>query len=102
MRRWPPYYSQSDYHRKMLDLFKSQAVIRTLFALGKSAEYRYYETAEEGGQEAGDYVNVDLRRDLRGRAEAETDFLHHLGHEPQDRRAPPAAATGRSAASMAA
>ncbi len=69
MRRWPAYYSQSDYHKKMLDLFKSQAVIRTLFALGRSAEYRYYETAEEGGQEdGGDYVKVHLRRNLRGRA----------------------------------
>jgi hypothetical protein len=51
-----PFYSQSDYHMKMLDMFKAQAVVRTLFALGRSATYRFYETDAEGSQEDGDYV----------------------------------------------
>ncbi len=52
------YYSRSDYQRRMLLPFIDKPLVRTLFALGKSAEYRFYETAEEGGTEGNDYVNM--------------------------------------------
>ncbi|HEV3021882.1 MAG TPA: hypothetical protein VGX76_05425, partial [Pirellulales bacterium] len=50
------YYSRSDYQRRMLPLFIDRPMVRTLFALGKSAEYRFYETAEEGGEGGNDFV----------------------------------------------
>ena len=53
-----PFYSQSDYHKKILDGFKNEPVNRTLFALGASAQYRLYEAAYEGGMEAGDYARA--------------------------------------------
>jgi hypothetical protein len=37
-------------------MFTKEPTIRTLFALGPDAEYRFYETAAEGSQEGGDYV----------------------------------------------
>jgi hypothetical protein len=52
------YYSRSDFQRRMLPPFIDKPVVRTLFALGKSAEYRFYETAEEGGDGNNDIVNM--------------------------------------------
>jgi hypothetical protein len=50
------YYARSDFQKRMLPLFIDQPLVRTLFALGPSAEYRFYETAGEGGADNGDYV----------------------------------------------
>ena len=52
------YYSRSDYQRRMLPPFIDKPLVRTLFALGKSAEYRVYETAEEGSEGANDFVKL--------------------------------------------
>ncbi len=52
------YYSRSDYQRRMLPPFIDKPLVRTLFALGKSAEYRFYETAEEGSEGGNDFVNM--------------------------------------------
>jgi hypothetical protein len=57
-RYYADFYSRSDYQKRMLQPFLDKPLIRTLFALGKSAEYRYYETSEEGGDSNGDYVNM--------------------------------------------
>jgi hypothetical protein len=52
------HYSRSDYQKRMLQPFLDKPLIRTLFALGKTAEYRFYEPAAEGGTENGDYANL--------------------------------------------
>jgi hypothetical protein len=52
------YYNRSDYQRRMLSTFLDKPIIRTLFALGKSAEYRFYETAEDGGEAGNDFVKT--------------------------------------------
>ena len=92
--------TRGDDLKKAFDLFRGQAVVRTLFALGRSAEYRYYETAEEGSvEDGGDYVKMTYAVTCVDGHKGKTDVLYHYGHEPQDRSPNRAAATGRSAAS---
>jgi hypothetical protein len=45
------FYRQNETYRRMLTTFANEPAVRTLFALGTSAEIRYYETTEERCQE---------------------------------------------------
>jgi hypothetical protein len=56
--RLADYYSRTDFVKRVLPQFIDQPLMRTLFALGASAEYRYYETVAEGDQPGGDFVNA--------------------------------------------
>ena len=42
------YYRQNEKWRRMLNLWRNEPTMRTLFALGPKAEIRFYETAAEG------------------------------------------------------
>lgn len=75
----PELYVKRDDLKKMLDLFRDQAVIRTLFALGRTAEYRYYETAEEGGMEDGDYVKMAYAVTYADPQKGKTTFFITMG-----------------------
>jgi len=50
------FYAKSDSYRSLLRVFLNQPVMRTLFALGTDDQIRFYETAAEGPQEGGDFV----------------------------------------------
>jgi hypothetical protein len=69
------YYSRSDYQRRMLPLFIDKPLVRTLFALGKSAEYRFYETAEEGGEGGNDYVKSTYAVTFTKKKQKKTFFI---------------------------
>jgi hypothetical protein len=54
----PALYKKREDLKKVFDLFRTQDVMRTLFALGRAAEYRYYETPQERTMDDGDYVEM--------------------------------------------
>jgi hypothetical protein len=43
----PQFYAKTETQRKQLKQFVNEPVMRTLFALGKDAQYRFYETAAD-------------------------------------------------------
>jgi hypothetical protein len=52
----PEFYARNDSSRMLLRQFINDATMRTLFALGKDAEFRFYETIGEERQEGFDTV----------------------------------------------
>lgn len=72
------FYRKSDNWRKQLKAFVDGSVMRTLLALGPTANARFYETDSEGQQESGDYVQLTYAISYDDEQKSKTTFFVRL------------------------
>jgi hypothetical protein len=72
------FYAKSDAYRSLLKTFLNDPLMRTLFALGTQAQYRFYETANETSEDAGDYLESTYAVTYKDEHEQATTFFIKL------------------------
>jgi hypothetical protein len=74
----PKFYHDAEQFRRALKTFINEPVMRTLFALGTSAEIRFYETAEERLNDGGDLEQQTYAVTYRDEKNQPTTFFIKL------------------------
>ncbi len=69
------YYRDHNVFKRLLPAFLDKPLMRTLFALGTAAEYRPYDTAEEGSRGEGDYVALTYAVTFRDENQQKKTFF---------------------------